>query len=427
MTATETGTQTGSMLSIPAGRSRQVAIEVREVEKAFRIPTQRLDTLKERVANPFARAEYRELRALDGISFEVEQGEFFGIVGRNGSGKSTLLKLLASIYRADGGRIRVAGRLVPFIELGVGFNLELNARDNVVLNGVMMGLTPREARRRFDEIIAFAELEQFTDLKLKNYSSGMMVRLGFSLMTQVDADVLLVDEVLAVGDASFQQKCFDAFGRLHQEGRTIVLVTHDMKTVESRCDRAMLLESGRIERSGDAADVARRYLELNFGRRASDVAPDDLIGEQLGGARFLEAWVESHSGEPATSVSQGEAVTLRATVEAAKDLEHPVFGFQIYNEDGVMIFAPKPFPIDGASASLRAGDRVKVEARIANPLAPGHYFVHCAVGRGRDDPEVVAFRKNAADFVVYGTEGFAGMVGLECEARAYRESEGDGR
>ncbi|MGH2951194.1 MAG: ABC transporter ATP-binding protein [Solirubrobacterales bacterium] len=424
MTTTETTTQTtGSMLSIPEARRRQVAIEVRDVEKVFRIPTQRLDTLKERVANPFAHRDFRELRALDGVSFDVERGEFFGIVGRNGSGKSTLMKLLASIYRADAGRIRVAGRLAPFIELGVGFNLELNARDNVVLNGVMMGLTPREARRRFDEIIAFAELEQFADLKMKNFSSGMLVRLGFSLMIQVDADVLLIDEVLAVGDASFQQKCFDAFGRLHQEGRTIVLVTHDMSTVDSRCDRALLLESGRIECSDTAADVARRYLELNFGGRASEVDSDDLIGEQLGGARFLEAWVENTAGERAASVPQGEGLTLHATVEAAKDLEHPVFGFQIYNDDGVMIFAPAPFALDGADASLRGGERVRVEARIENPLAAGHYFVHCAVGRGRAEPEVVAFRKNAADFVVYGTEGFRGMVGLDYEARAYREPE----
>jgi ABC-type polysaccharide/polyol phosphate transport system ATPase subunit len=427
VTTTEAAAKTGSMLSIPAARSRQVAIEVRDLHKTFRIPTQRVDTLKERFANPFARPGYRELRALAGVSFDVERGEFFGIVGRNGSGKSTLLKLLASIYRADAGRIRVAGRLVPLIELGVGFNLELNARDNIVLNGVMMGLTPSEARRRFDEVIAFAELEEFTDLKLKNYSSGMMVRLGFSLMTQVDADVMLVDEVLAVGDASFQQKCFDAFGRLHQEGRTIVLVTHDMKAVESHCDRAMLLERGEIDTAGPGPDVARRYLQLNFGGRASDVDPDDLIGEQLGGARFLEAWVEDASGERPASVPQGEGVTLRATIEAQKDLQHPVFGFQIYNEAGAMIFAPRPFALDGASAALRRGERVKVVARIANPLAAGHYFVHCAVGRGRDDPEVVAFRKNAADFVVYGTQGFAGIVALDCEARAFRDPGEDGR
>jgi ABC-type polysaccharide/polyol phosphate transport system ATPase subunit len=156
------------------------AIEARGLEKSFRIPTHRIDSFKERIVRPFASRDYRELRALDGVSFEIEQGEFFGIVGRNGSGKSTLLKLLASIYRADAGTIRMAGRLAPFIELGVGFNVELSARENVVLNGVMMGLTPQETRDRLDAVLAFAELEQFVDLKLKNYSSGMLVRLAFS-------------------------------------------------------------------------------------------------------------------------------------------------------------------------------------------------------------------------------------------------------
>ena len=220
------------------------AIEVVGLEKSFRIPTQRVDSLKERAVRPFAKREYRELDALSGISFEVGQGEFFGIVGRNGSGKSTLLKLLASIYRADAGTIRIAGRLAPFIELGVGFNAELTARENVVLNGVMMGLTPAGARARLGAIIEFAELEEFVDLKLKNYSSGMLVRLAFSVMLQADADVLLIDEVLAVGDAAFQQKCADTFHEMKAEGKTIVLVTHEMATVEHYCHRAMLIDGG---------------------------------------------------------------------------------------------------------------------------------------------------------------------------------------
>ncbi|HEX8959892.1 MAG TPA: ABC transporter ATP-binding protein, partial [Solirubrobacterales bacterium] len=206
--------------------SRAPAIQVEDLHKSFRIPTHRVDSLKERVVRPFASRDYRVLKALDGISFEIGQGEFFGIVGRNGSGKSTLLKLLASIYRADSGRIRMAGRLAPFIELGVGFNHELTARENVVLNGVMMGLTPRETRHRLDAILSFAELQEFSDLKLKNYSSGMLVRLAFSLMLEVDADILLIDEVLAVGDAAFQQKCADAFHMMKAAGKTIVLVTH---------------------------------------------------------------------------------------------------------------------------------------------------------------------------------------------------------
>ena len=167
-----------------------------------------------------------------------QRGEFFGVVGRNGSGKSTLLKLIASIYRADRGRIAVAGRLAPFIELGVGFNPELDARENVLLNGVMMGLSPREAKRRVAAVIDFAELDEFVDLKVKNYSSGMLVRLSFSMSTQVQADILLVDEVLAVGDAAFQQKCFDLFADFHNRGRTIVLVTHDVSSVAQMRSRA---------------------------------------------------------------------------------------------------------------------------------------------------------------------------------------------
>src|ERR1700761_3624145 len=214
------------------------SIRVTDLHKSFRIPTHKVDSLKERVVRPFSSRDYRELHALRGASFAVRQGEFFGIVGRNGSGKSTLLKLLASIYRADEGRIQMAGRLAPFIELGVGFNHELTARENAVLNGVMMGLTPQEAADRLDAIITFAELEEFVDLKLKNYSSGMLVRLAFSLMLEVDADIMLIDEVLAVGDAAFQQKCADAFHEMKVAGKTIVLVTHDMPVVEEYCDRA---------------------------------------------------------------------------------------------------------------------------------------------------------------------------------------------
>ena len=205
-----------------------VVIEVADVHKTFRIPTHRVDTVKERVTHPLARRTYRELRALRGVSFDVHLGEFFGVVGRNGSGKSTLLKTMASIYRPDRGRIRIAGRLAPFIELGVGFNPELTSRENVVLNGVLMGLTRQEAVRRLDAVLDFAELREFSDLKLKNYSSGMHVRLAFAVAIQVDADILLVVEILAVGDAAFQQKCFDVFNRLRDEGMTIVFVTHDM-------------------------------------------------------------------------------------------------------------------------------------------------------------------------------------------------------
>ena len=198
------------------------------------------------------------------MSFDVREGEFFGIVGRNGSGKSSLLKILASIYRADAGRVRMAGRVAPFIELGVGFNPELTARENGVLNGVLMGLTLREARRSLDAVLDFAELGDFVDLKLKNYSSGMLLRFAFAVMVQADADVMLIDEVLAVGDAAFAQKCMDVFRERRRAGKTIVLVTHDMTTVQTLCHRAMLLHDGELRYIGEPEDTALRYYRMNF-------------------------------------------------------------------------------------------------------------------------------------------------------------------
>src|SRR4051794_35567676 len=190
---------------------RGPALTVQRVSKSFRKPTEARHTLKERVLHPLQGRHQTAFDALRDVDFTVGQGEFFGIVGRNGSGKSTLLKCIAGIYGVDSGRMYRRGRMATFIELGVGFNPDLAAYDNVVLNGIMMGLSPAEAKARYRQVIEFAELEDFQDLKLKNYSSGMHVRLAFSVAIQVDADILLIDEVLAVGDASFQQKCFDVF------------------------------------------------------------------------------------------------------------------------------------------------------------------------------------------------------------------------
>ena len=406
-------------------KAAPLAIEVTDLRKAFRIPTQRVDTLKERATSYFARREYRLLEALRGVSFSVNQGEFFGIVGRNGSGKSTLLKLLASIYRADAGRIRIAGRVAPCIELGVGFNVELTAYDNVVLNGVMMGLSPAEARDRYPAVMEFAGLEDFADVKLKNYSSGMLVRLGFSLMTQVNADVLLIDEVLAVGDAAFQQKCFDAFARLHAEGKTIILVTHDMHSVEAHCDRAILLEDGHIDRAGDPGEVARRYLELNFPDDRAWVAYEDVTVEGSE-ARIRMAGVTLHDteGNYSGSFEQGERIRIEVPIEVLEPLESGVLGLQIVNADGLLLFAAQPVPL--GEGRLEPGQRVRLRAEISNPLAAGHYFIHCDISQGMEERRPVAFRKNAADFVVFGTRPFAGLVELDYEAEVVDDPEGPG-
>jgi ABC-type polysaccharide/polyol phosphate transport system ATPase subunit len=234
------------------------------VSKSFRVAHERAYTLKERALHPFRSSEHHVLRALDDVSFVLGSGEWFGIIGRNGSGKSTLLKCIAGIYRADEGRIAASGKLSPFIELGVGFNPNLRARDNILLNGVMLGLTPERARECYDEVIEFAGLEEFVDLKLKNYSSGMQVRLAFAVMAQVDADVMLIDEVLAVGDAVFQRKCLETIDRRREQGCGVVFVTHDMDAIVRTCDRALLLERGRMVKLGDPAEVASAYERLNF-------------------------------------------------------------------------------------------------------------------------------------------------------------------
>jgi len=237
------------------------AIEVTGVSKTFRIPHEQRMFFKEYFLHPFHRSSYEQNDALKNVSFSVEAGEFFGVIGPNGSGKSTLLRILAGIYVPDSGLVRVSGLLSPFIELGVGFNIELTARDNIRMNGTLAGLSKRQLEERFDEILAFSELERFVDQKLKNYSSGMLVRLAYSIAIQIPFDVLLLDEVLAVGDEAFQEKCFATFERFKDEGKTIVFVTHSLELVSRFCDRALLLQSGVAQAVGAPDDVVELYRE----------------------------------------------------------------------------------------------------------------------------------------------------------------------
>lgn len=238
------------------------AIKVSGLSKSFRLPTEKAAGLKQAIFNWLKGAKgYKKQRVLKGIDFEIAPGEFVGIVGRNGSGKSTLLKLLAGIYVPDTGKIEVSGKLVPFIELGVGFNPELTGRENVYLNGALLGFSNAEMDEMYDEIVEFAELRDFMEQKLKNYSSGMQVRLAFSIAIRARGDILILDEVLAVGDAAFQQKCNDYFASLHGN-QTVVLVTHSMENVRKFCDRAILIEQGKIIREGDPDEVADAYLDL---------------------------------------------------------------------------------------------------------------------------------------------------------------------
>ena len=400
---------------VVTGADRPVVIEARRISKEFRIPLDKSDTIKERLTNPRGKAHHRVLRALHEVSFDVHQGEFFGIVGRNGSGKSSLLKILASIYRPDQGTVRLAGRVAPFIELGVGFNPELTARDNVVLYGVLMGKSLREARRGLDEVLDFAELREFADLKLKNYSSGMMVRLAFSVMVQAEADVMLIDEVLAVGDASFAQKCMDVFYAKRDAGKTIVLVTHDMATVQALCHRAMLIHDGELEYLGSPEDAALGYHRLNF----ADVAGSSMPAPEANGrafetqvnARVIESMIVNAAGEPIRNIAQGQPINLRLTLAAARDLQAPLFLIHVRKHDGPVIFGFER----RADRELVDGDQIQLSGRIDHQLVAGSYMIECWVREDRRDDSMGVQGMRLTHFDVYGEEGVPGLVVAESD------------
>lgn len=366
------------------------AVSVRNLSKSFRLPHQQYHTLKERALHPLRARDFDVLRAVQDVSLDVAPGEFFGIVGRNGSGKSTLLKCLAGIYHIDRGTLEIDGRLSPFIELGVGFNMDLTARDNVIINAIMLGLSRREARERFDDIIAFAELQEFVDLKLKNYSSGMYVRLAFATAVQVDADILLIDEVLAVGDANFQQKCFEELTRLQSAGKTMLFVTHDMGAVQRFCDRAMLLERGRVVDISEPASIARQYNQHNFRRaRIDSGAPAEQIPPENPAARVRNAWFESAAGETVVATNQGEPLAVRMDIRFVEDLEDPIFAITLLNEQSQPAFSTNTVVQGISTGRFPAGTDASVILRLENWLSPGRYRLTASVARAGTGSDVL--------------------------------------
>jgi energy-coupling factor transporter ATP-binding protein EcfA2 len=280
-----------------------------------------------------------------------------------------------------------------------------------------MGLGRREARARLDAVLDFAELRDFADLKLKNYSSGMMVRLAFSVMVEADADIMLIDEVLAVGDAAFAQKCMDVFREKRRSGRTIVLVTHDMATVQGLCDRAMLIHDGEVRHLGDPEEAALAYYRLNFAADA-DTAPRPG-GVPDVNARLVDAWLEDASGQRVENVEQGEPIGFNVVFEARRDLQAPVFGFHFLNADGAAVFGFNRELADGEG--VREGQRITLSGPIDNPLLPGRYSVACFVTRNREQGDVALHVLRLMDFVVYGTRPGPGDVTVREDVRAVVE------
>lgn len=276
-------------------KNEENAIVVKNLSKSFRLPHEQSSGLKQSIVNFFKKKKGYEIQeVLKNISFEVKKGDFFGIVGRNGSGKSTLLKLLAGIYNTDEGSISINGSIIPFIELGVGFNPELTGRENIFLNGALLGFSRKEMEAMYDDIVEFAELEKFMDQKLKNYSSGMQVRLAFSIAIKAQGDILILDEVLAVGDEAFQRKCQEYFASIKKDkNKTVILVTHSMENVRKYCNKAMLVQYGVIKMIGDPNSVADEYYGINLSKTALikkvDKSNKPNLSAEIIGKKILES------------------------------------------------------------------------------------------------------------------------------------------
>ena len=306
--------------------SKNIALEVKNVSKSFRLPTEQASGIKQAFINRVRGVKgYTEQNVLKDISFTVEKGDFFGIVGRNGSGKSTLLKLISQIYIPDSGEIIVNGKLVPFIELGVGFNPELTGRENIYLNGALLGFSHEEVSSMYNEIVDFAELADFMDQKLKNYSSGMQVRLAFSIAIKAQGDILVLDEVLAVGDESFQRKCFQYFAQLKKEKKTVILVTHSMDSVQQFCNKAVLVDKGHKVEIGNPADIAQLYRELNSSKKSSVVNNRTVEDDEM-----VEASVAFEN--------LGEKMIFKIQFEEKEKIEDPVVVFALNRDNGEIVY-----------------------------------------------------------------------------------------
>jgi ABC-2 type transport system ATP-binding protein len=313
------------------------SIEVEAVSKRFRLSTERHSSLKERVVRVGRRRPAEELWALRDVSIEVAQGETVGLLGHNGSGKSTLLKCIGGILQPTEGVIRTAGRLASLLELGAGFHPDLTGRENVFLNASILGMSKRDIAARFDDIVAFAELERFIDQQVKHYSSGMYVRLGFSVATNVDPDVLLVDEVLAVGDEAFQRKCLDRVRQFQKEGRTIVFVTHAADLVRQICDKAAVLDHGELVAWGAPSESVRVFRETMLAGGHDDAGDEDA--ETAHGRELRLRKVDIEYPDPTRRyVRNGEPLTIRIAYDALKPVEDAVFVFSLHGNDGHIVF-----------------------------------------------------------------------------------------
>lgn len=354
----------------------EIAVSVKEVTKVFKLPRERHASLKSMVVNFWRSARgYEMQQALSDISLEIKRGEFYGIIGRNGSGKSTLLKLLAGIYDPTKGEVRVSGSLTPFIELGVGFNAELTGRENVYLNGALLGFSRREMQSMYDDIVKFAELGRFMDQKLKNYSSGMQVRLAFSIAIRAESDILLIDEVLAVGDLTFQEKCYNYFEEVKQTGKTVVFVSHDSSAVQRFCDKTAIIDKGKLVDVGDPLEMVLKYGAIIAEEQMSKTARAGQEKEKRvkGRLQILGAAIVGRDGQRTNSLNFGEEFTVEVNYKLNKPInEKVIVGIDLIDtEKNLSVLGPNT---KEAHKSIKLERSGMVSVRFPfNPLSPKTY------------------------------------------------------
>lgn len=379
-------------------------VSVSGVYKNFKLPHEQHNSIKSIFTNLNKKKVkgFEVQHALKDISFEVKKGEFFGIVGRNGSGKSTLLKLIADIYQPTQGHIRKTGKLVPFIELGVGFNPELTGRENVYLNGALLGFTTKEIDKMYDNIVAFAELEKFMDQKLKNYSSGMQVRLAFSMATRSQADILVIDEVLAVGDADFQRKCFEYFRKLKRDKKTVIFVSHDMNAIRDYCDRAVLIENSEMIVSGNAQKVAAAYSKLFTPMNESSTSEESTM-------RYGSRGVVIDKVTVAPVGEKDKSVVIKVDLTSHVDTVNPRVGFTL--KDSTLR------PLNGTNTKIESydlgrfskGKSYSLSFEMDNIYNKGDYTVDVSV-EDYEAEEIFDWWEEAARFWIESSKPTAFVV-----------------
>lgn len=379
-------------------------VEISKLTKSFKIPLEASSGVKQQLINILkGRKGYRVFTPLKDISFTINEGDFFGIVGRNGSGKSTLLKTIAGIYTPNSGNVKVHGSLVPFIELGVGFNPELTGRENIFLNGALLGFSHEEMESMYSAIVEFAELEDFMEERLKNYSSGMQVRLAFSIAIRAHADILLLDEVLAVGDEAFQKKCYSYFDKLKREKRTVILVTHDMAAVERFCTKAAFIEDGHVKMIGKPYRIAAAYSRSN----SQNYDRTTGLNSDNEGTVPFKIVLRGTDGKEKTMYDFEETMTVDLSWQQ-KGVKH--VGVAIFRENGEYVYGPNTYQ-EKTNAIKDQTARYTVKLN----LNEGRYFIKAGL-MGANDTKVIAFIEEGPFFSVqrdYGHGRWGGVTKLD--------------